>query len=62
MNFETKVLKWILHTLTSDLKMIRIDMCLNLLVYLKIQQWINWRNIVTGDENWFYCEYYCDQL
>jgi hypothetical protein len=61
-DFEMKALRWIFRTSTSNLQMIWVNMCWDPLTCLKIQQWTNWRRIITGDESWFSCEYYRDRF
>jgi transposase len=60
--YTLKALRWIPHTLTSDLKQVRLTMCLELLPKLRAHAHNNWRELVTGDESWFYHEYVRDRI
>jgi hypothetical protein len=62
MDFDINVLTWTHHALMTGLKMIRFDLRLSLLTFLKIQQQINWRDIVRMDEDRFGSQCYRDQL
>jgi hypothetical protein len=44
-------LRWTPHTLTSELKQVRFDLCLELFPKLRAHARDNWRRLVTGDEN-----------
>jgi hypothetical protein len=57
-----KSLQWIPHALTSELKQVRFDLCLQLLPKLRAHVQENWRHLATGDESWFYCGYVRDRI
>jgi hypothetical protein len=57
-----KSLRWISHALTSELKQVCFDLCLQLLPNLRAHAYDHWRNLVTGDESWFYYEYGRDRI
>jgi hypothetical protein len=46
-----KGLRWIPQALTSELKHVRFDLCLQLLPKLRAHMHDNWRHLVMGDEN-----------
>jgi transposase len=52
-----KALRWIPHTLTSELKHTRVTMCMQLLPKFRAHAHNNSHSLVTGDESWFYSEY-----
>jgi hypothetical protein len=56
--YALKALRWIPHTLISELKHTRVSMCLQLLPKLRAHTHNNWHYLVTGDESWswFYYE------
>ena len=54
LGYVLKSLKWIPHQLTSSQKVSRIDMSKKLLTILNESQQMNYINIITGDESWFY--------
>jgi histone-lysine N-methyltransferase SETMAR len=60
--YVLKSLRWIPHALTSELKQVRLTMCLQLLPKLRAHAHNNWRYLVTGDESWFYHEYVRDRI
>jgi transposase len=60
--YTLKALRWIPHALTSDLKYIRLMICLQLLPKPRAHAHNNWRELVTGDERWFYHEYVRDRI
>jgi hypothetical protein len=43
-----KSLRWIPHALTSELKQVRFDLCLQLLSKLRADAHDNWQHLVTG--------------
>jgi hypothetical protein len=57
-----KSLRWVPHDLTSELKQVRFDFCLQLLPTLRAHAHNNWWHLVTGDERWFYYEYVRDRI
>jgi hypothetical protein len=57
-----KALHRISHTLTEDLKRVRVQMCSAMLTALQVQEHDQWHNVITGDESWFYFEYVPDRL
>jgi hypothetical protein len=57
-----KSLRWIPHALTSELRQVRFDLCLQLLPKLRVHAYDNWRHLVTGDESWFYHGYVRDRI
>ena len=48
--------RWVPHQLTSELQATRLAKCRELLPILEALQRNNFRNVVTGDESWFYLE------
>jgi hypothetical protein len=50
-----KSLRWIPYALTSELKQVHFDLCLQLLPKFRTHAHDNWRHLVTGDEDWFDC-------
>jgi hypothetical protein len=55
-------LRWISHALTSELKQVRFDLCLQLLPTVRAHMHDNWRHLVTVDDSWFYYEYVRDRI
>jgi hypothetical protein len=51
-------LRWIPHNLTDELRAIRLKKCLELLPILESMKLRDFRCFVTGDESWFYLDYY----
>jgi hypothetical protein len=49
MNYTLKTLCWIPHALTSELKHVRLTICLQLLPKLPAHAHDNWQHLVTGD-------------
>jgi histone-lysine N-methyltransferase SETMAR len=52
MGYTLKSLRWISHALTSELKQIRFDLCLQLPPKLCAQVHDDCRHLVMGDESW----------
>jgi hypothetical protein len=48
--------------LTSELELIRLSMCVELLLKVRGCVHNNWRNLITGEESWFYYEYVRDRI
>jgi hypothetical protein len=46
--YTQKSLRWIAHALTSELKQVRFDLCLQLPPKLRAHAHDNWRHLVTG--------------
>jgi hypothetical protein len=57
-----KTSHWVLHIVTDDLSLIRVEMCQTMLAGLRVQEYNPWHDIVTGEESWFYFEYVRDRL
>jgi hypothetical protein len=57
-----KTLHWVPDILMDDLRVIRVEICQTMLAALRMQEHSQWPNILTGDENWFYFEYFRDRL
>jgi hypothetical protein len=55
--YTLKSLRWIPHVPTSEPKQVRFDLRLQLLSKLRTHTHDNWRDLGTGDKNWFYYEY-----
>jgi hypothetical protein len=60
--YVLRILHWVPHILTDDLKLVRVEMCPMMLAALRVQEQNQWYNIVTGDESRFYFEYVRDRL
>jgi hypothetical protein len=52
-----KALHWVSHTITDDLKRVRVDMCYTMLAALRIEEHNQWHNVIIGEKFWFYFEY-----
>jgi histone-lysine N-methyltransferase SETMAR len=48
--------RWVPHQLTSELQATRLAKCREFLPMLEAVQKTNFRQVVTGDESWFYLE------
>jgi hypothetical protein len=57
-----KALRWIPHTLTSELKRIRVTMWIQLLPKRRTHAHNNWDRFVTRDESWFHYESVRDRI
>jgi hypothetical protein len=49
--YALKLLWWIPHALTSELKQVCFDLCLQLLPKFRAHAHDNWQHLVTGDES-----------
>jgi hypothetical protein len=60
--YTLKSLYWIPRTLTSKLKQVCFNLCLQLFPKLGAHAHDNWRHLVKGDESWFDYEYVRDRI
>jgi hypothetical protein len=56
LGFHSYISKWIPHMLTNDLREKRITEADALFNVLKAQERIHFRDVITGDESWFYIQ------
>jgi len=57
LGFQSRLLKWVPHKLTDELKQKRVVMALDLLKQLEFEQKFDFARVITGDESWFYLDY-----
>ena len=53
LGYKYKHLRWIPHTLTSQMKKNRVTQCIEILNALRSAKRSHFNNIITGDESWF---------
>jgi hypothetical protein len=49
--------RWVPYTLTSDLRQKQVELSIQLFRVLESQPRVGFRDIVTGDESWFFQDY-----
>jgi hypothetical protein len=52
--FKSFHLRWVPHLLTDDLRQKRKDVACEMIPYLDAASQDGWRNLITGDEPWFF--------
>ena len=58
LGYQNKLLKWVPHILTVEIKKQRVDKSMQLLKILQSAKHRSFKYFVTGDESWFEYDYY----
>jgi hypothetical protein len=58
LGFSLRHTQWVLHLLTDELKATRVATSMKMLEILEQQELIHFAGIITGDESWFFLEYF----
>jgi hypothetical protein len=62
LELQPRLLRWVHHLLTSELKQKRIEVSQALLTILPFEEETSFQRIITGDESWFYLDYSSDHI
>jgi histone-lysine N-methyltransferase SETMAR len=62
LELKKRYLRWIPHSLTDRMKLIRVSTASEMLTTLKIAEKNDFKNIITGDESWILYDYPFDSV